>query len=286
MAKHNVTMILRNVADLATLTATPAMETTLDVGNVQNQERSRVARTTSLDPQSIKGDMPVAYPVYSHGFAIIGSFTGTALIRIRLWEATGQTGTLVYDSGEVEAIPLIGWGEFNWGETPWGGTANTEGLDPFYFRFFDDVEVDSAVYQSFQIDVTDTLNPAGYIDFRRLFMGRALTPKINADYGLAWSLQDDTIQEIDEAGGIKSHPRPMYRTLSFSLSHLDQGERSLFSNDFRYCGLTHDIFICVKPQGTGQEYFDLDMPAKFTTAPEYTQPYLATWVTQYQIREV
>lgn len=284
---RNLRLIMRNIGDSATVTASPAMLATLPATNVQLQERAYLARSSSLADQALLFDLTDARLVYADGFALIARYSAAATIRIRLYSAAAQGGTLVYDSGAVSAIGGIGWGEFIWGVDAWGASIVSEGdgQEPFYFRFFDDADSQTSTYLSGRIDVSDALNPAGYHEFLRFFLGPVISPRYNAEYGLEWKLDDATTQDADDGGGLHSDPGPMARELSFSLAHLSEGERSLFASEYRYCGKTNDVFVCTFPDSTGQRYFDYAMAAKFTSSPTYSLGFPGFQQTEFTLRE-
>jgi hypothetical protein len=298
MNEYATKIIMKNIVDTeVALSATPAMSATLPVTNLQTQERDYVARTTSTAPQAIKGNLTYSRSSDTDGIALIGDYSSNATIRIRLYSEINQGGTVVFDTGEQEVQKSLGWGDFIWAvDHAWGGgsvfEANSSNI--FYFVFFDDPRyyTGGGKYKSFQIDLDDA-HPAGYMQFRRLYLGTVLSTRCNPTYGYSFGLKDDTVQKRDDAGGLHSTTVQQYRTVKYTLEFMSEDERNLFFRNYRWCGKTRDVFLCMltedfsKPENFNQQkFFDHAMPCKFVNDFIGTYPYFGEWQHDFEFEEV
>lgn len=260
----NVRLITPNDSDAATLTATPAAVTTLPVSNLQDATRTKLWRSTSAAAQAIKGGWDDSYQVAA--FSLVRhNLSPSAKLQFRLWEDAAQSGTLLYDSGEVSIGTVIGWGDLVWGIDPWGGSNIFSGWAyAFTTLWFDEVTA-----RSFQLDLTDTANPDGYLQASRLVVGPYFEPLINADYGLSMSWEESSTQQRTDGGTLRTDAFDPYRRWSFGLSHLDPDERATLTEIVRKVGLRQDFFLSCFPEAGGELERDYAGMAKIVQIPKF-----------------
>lgn len=259
----NVRIITPNEADDAVLTASPAMVTTLPVENLQDQTRARVARSVGLPaPQYIRGDFNAIKQISSMAL-VRHNLTGAAIIRLKLWDTAGQSGTLLYDSGDVTLGDALGWGDFVWGVDPWSDDQFADWPVAFTVLWFDPYAA-----ASFEIAITDDANTDGYVEFARLFMGLYWSPQTNFAYGIKMAWREKSTQERTDGGTLRTDARGPYRAWSFDLRWLSQGERAQLADILRKAGLRNDMFISCFPEEGGARERDYAGCAKNVSMPD------------------
>lgn len=262
MSVGNIRIITPNDADDATLSASPALETTLPVANLQDPSRSLVARSTSTATQDIKGTWSAAKMISACAITR-HNLTSEGTWRVRLYSDAAWT-TQVYDSGNVVAAPAKALGDIEWGVDPLGASMFTGWDHTFSTMWFAAVAA-----QSFKITLIDAGNPDGYFEASRLFIGRYLEPEINFewDYGLEW--REDTTQERTAGGTLRSDAQEPYRRLTFTLSDLSDSDRPKFTDWARKTGMRTDVFVSLFPEDATQKERDHAMACKMAEPPKY-----------------
>lgn len=276
----NLRVISSNAVDAATLTSAD-FAATLPVTNLQVEGRARVARTTNATgTKTINGNFSgstlcSALVLYGH------NLSGTATWRLRLYNGTNQTGSVVYDSTTLTPLTVTGWGSFAWGVETWGSGIFRDWEQPFYALWFTEVFA-----LSFRLELVDTLNPAGYLQASRLIIGRYLSPYFNANYGLSLSWQTSSEQRRTLGGSVRTDRRATFRRLSFDLETLDAAERALWLDLARSNSLHKEMFVSVYPTLGGELERDHSILAKFSRAPDNTLPVPNRWSMKFEMIEV
>lgn len=248
-ASANVRIITPNDADAATLTASPAAVATLPVTNLQDPTRARLWRSISAVPQTIFGDWADAYSV--SGFALVRhNLTPNATLRLKIYDGPGQTGMMLYDSGNTAIGTAIGWGELVWGRDAWGGSNIFSG----WAYAFTTLWFSADYARSFSLTITDTANPDGYLQASRLFLGQYFEPLMNFDYGVSLGWEESSKQQRTDGGTLRTDAFDPYRRITFSLSNLGDGERAQLMEIARKVGMRDDLFLsCFPGQGGAKE---------------------------------
>ena len=261
----NFRLIAPNALDAATLTDSPAMVATLPVANLQDAARARVARSDGLPAtQYVRGDWSASQAC--SGFAFWRhNLTGAATIRLKLWADTGQSGTLLYDSGAIALGDIIPWGEFTWGVDTWGAWLYQDWPVACAMLWFDSV---SAL--SFELAIADPANTDGYIEAARIFLGQYFSPAKNFSFGGKLRWEDDSIQERTDGGSLRTDSREPYRVLRFNLGEMNEAERAGFSEILRVSGKTRDMFFSAYPEDGGTKDRDYSVAVKIIQMPDLT----------------
>lgn len=258
MTTPNLRIIPDNLADTATLTASPAVAATLPVTNLQLSLRSRVMRTTSTVDQQIKGTWASAQMlsgavIWRHNLTSAGTW------KLELFSDAAWT-TKVYDSGDVVSWPAKAWGEFIWGVDPLGANVFTGWGKAFSAMWFSPTAA-----QSFRITFKDATNSAGYLEVGRLFLGLHLEPLYNMSYDHALEWVDDSKQERTDGTSLHTDAVEQYRRFKFRLDWLTDSERPKWLEAFRVAGKTKDIFISAYPTQGGMKERDYSFSARITS---------------------
>lgn len=159
-----------NQTDLSTLSG-GSWNASYPITNLQNRYSAQTARTTNALATSsiIAIDMGSAQAIGVVAL-ISNNLTNSATVRVRGANNSSMTSPL-YDSGTVSVYE----------HTDYATT-----FAPTYARYW-------------QINITDTLNPDGYISIGRLFIGSRFAPSINVSYGAGIQVESRT--EVAEALG-------------------------------------------------------------------------------------
>ncbi len=278
----NARLITPNWSDDATLTASPALETTLPVENLQEQSRGRVARSTGLaTPQYIYGNWTGTRP--ASGFALVRhNLTAAAIVRLIIYEEQNQAGAELYNSGDValgESIPAYGtlpYGSFAYGASVFSGWPVA-----YVNLWFDQVSG-----QSFELQITDTGNTDGYVEASRLFLGPAFEPVYNMEWNVRCGWQDDSTQERTAGGGVRTHAVEPYRVWEFNWGNLTEGERASLNEYARNYGLRKDAFLSCYPEAGGTLERDHAGVVKLMQSPIPSYPFVNNWRAPMSFREV
>lgn len=277
----NLRLLAQNKADVATITASvgTTLSANLPITNLQKYNNSRVARFTSISDSGIKGNFS-SKNVINCVALWRQTFTPTATWRVRFYDAVDQGGTLIYDSGGVNAIQGKSLDELDWGIDPLNMGALAGTGQPVTVLWTADYEV-----RSFLINVYD---PAAnlYFDIARLYIGRYFEPQYNGDWGLKHSNVDNTTQFRTHGAGMWSSTVAKYRKISFGLSNLTPKDRTTIMEAFDYAGKTKDIFISIFPENGGILEHDYSFAGKFVNSPEISTDFYNNYASQYEIEEV
>lgn len=169
--------------------------------------------------------------------------------RVRVFQDSGMA-TTVYDSGWIDVFPS------DWSiETPWespnfwtGDQAEwtDEERRPSIYHVFPNVVAGAAL----RVEFDDTGNPAGYIQFDRVFAGEFWQPGLNYTYsgnGLGFVDQTDVETSVN---GVKSFGRKIApRSFSFGFDYLDEAEAFAAGYDLnRWAGRDREVLVIPNPE--------------------------------------
>lgn len=259
----NLRLITQNAADAAALSAVPAAAATLPVTNLQDQTRERVWRSTSNADQTIKGDFPGL--TYISAMALMRhNLTPNATLRLKLFDGFGQTGTVLYDSGDVTIGQDKGYGNNVYGIDPYGGSNLFTG----WAFAFTTLWFATQYAQSFSLVMSDAANPDGYLQASRLVLGTYFEPAWNMSYGIKLSWVEDSKQSRTDGGSLRTDGTDPYRRWSYSLAALSDAERSQLLEVIRKNGLRKDMFLSCFPEAGGTKERDYAGLAKAVQIPE------------------
>ena len=246
--------------DLATLSASTAVSS-LPVSNLQNQEPSKVWRTTSALAQYVDIVLRSALPC---NIAAMSGFnmSSAGVWRLKAYATAADVGgTAAFDSGWQSVWP----GGERHSDPDWGPEVAA-------LR----VENDSA-YRYWRLEFSDPSAAMTHIDIGRLALGRAVQFSINCDFegGIAFAPNDT--QEPNGWGQIFTEPRPANRAFSMTWSALAQREVHNVAMELtRLRGLGGDVFCFLDP-GEIELFHKWSMQALFAGRADYKS--MPLWVT-------
>lgn len=228
----------------------------LPLVNLQTRPIAEVARSTNATNGSTKFDIDLGaakrvqiVSLVNHNFSLDAT-----------WRLQGANvsdfSVLLYDSGAT-AQPVwpgvyptlsLDWEAPNW----WSGQYTDEEKEGYTAAA---THVLSAkVYARYwRIQIFDTTNAAGYVQFGRVFIGPAWQPSVNMLRGSSIGWGTDTQTQKARSGTKYFDRRTPYRVTRFTLDWLDQDEA--FGAAFeiqRQAGIDKEIFWIENPDDTLQ----------------------------------
>ena len=243
----NLIIAARNRADDGTLSS-GSWAATLPLGNLQDRQLTKVARTTDMAPAStwFEADLGAGRTV-SLVALLRHNLTQGGRWRIRLSDVA-DFATSLFDSGWRDVWPEITpFGQGLWGEFVWGGKLDPEDAGTYGIGAYH-VLPTSVFARYVRIELDDQDNPDGYLEAGRLIVSPAWQPTRNLTYG--W-----TLRHIDESRRVRSRGGQLYvdlapkrRRLEFTIPHLSEDE--MFSRAYeldRDKGVGGDLLVIVDP---------------------------------------
>ena len=276
----NVRVIVENDADTATLSASPALVTTLPVTNLQNVSRCGVARTSSTADQEILGTWS-ADRCLSHCTLYRHNLTSDGTVQLELFSGASQTGSLLYDSGAVDAHPIKALGDMDLVYDPLATSVFTGWEWAFTSIWFD-----ALWCRSFRLTLSDGSNAAGYLQASRLVLGRHFEPLNNFSYGVEMAWDEGTQSSRTEGGSLRSENTESFRRIKFSLNRLNDGERARVTELTRVLGRRKDFFVSCYPTVGGAKERDYSAVCKFSSIPPLVHPVYGVYAAQFQVEEI
>jgi hypothetical protein len=243
----------------ASIVATPAMIASVDVTNLNNASRSRIARAVGTT-QSIVYTWTLSRQI--SGVAMGGhNLSPSATWRIRLYADAAQT-QLLYDSGATLANPPKPFESLLWGEDPLGATI-FEGWEHRWASLW----FSQVLAQSMIVDFADPANEDGYIELTWLLAD--LYQEFEPEYGIEPKWNDTSRQRRTVGGSLVAEPGAQFRSLSMEMKLMRETERQRLSELSRKQRLLGDIFISVYPEEVWPAALrrDNEMLAKITEMP-------------------
>lgn len=260
---------------------------TLPLSNAKNKVLAKRARTTDTLETSTRFDCLFTEGKPVNVVAIAShNFTTQALWRVRLFSTTSLTG-LVYDSGYVKVWPALyatedlEWEYNNW----WEGTIQENQRQDFTPLAFN-IDMGLNIALSMSIDIKDTTNPDGYLEFGRVFIGEGFTPKINMVYGASMGYEENSLTEITLNNTEYFDVRKPRRTASFQINALDKNES--FTKIYqiqRQIGIHSDVFFSYDSEST-QEVYLRSFLGRMQSISPISQPYIDRYETSFNLIEI
>lgn len=212
-----------NKIDTATLSG-GSWTTSLPLNFIKTRLLGKVARTTDTATTSstfnidfgVARDIRVA-SIVNHNISLFG--------KVVISASEDNFTTTAYTSGEIEAWPAVySFGTLEWEDDAWwSGTYTAEDAEG-YTTNITHIIPNLAYYRYWRIDIIDSLNPAGYIQLGRVFLGPAWQPTRNAEVGLSLGWATDTTVQKALSGTKYFQRRNPYRVTNFTLNVIDIDE--------------------------------------------------------------
>lgn len=244
-----------NNADTATLSGGDWLDA-CPLANLQTRFRKKVIRSASLEESSTQFYGVFSERCYTTAMALVGhNLSLTATVRLVMYHDEART-KVVYDSGDCQAWPRwyktmnLRWGDSNF----WGGRIPLKlwGKVPAIFVLMlgaSGFAAQATSARSFFVQIKDPLNPKGYVEVSRLYMGEDWTPQFNMSYGAQFQVVDPSIVDRALSGTKWYEKRSKYRQAVFTLKYMDEAEaiNKAFMLDW-LAGVTEDVLYVWDPE--------------------------------------
>ena len=259
----NIRILFRNLADTATVTASPALVTTLPEANLQKQERNKTARSTSLTSQELRFSWPTAQTI------------DMIAMRRHNLTAAAQTANPTYTDSVFTTLINANAAANCFAYT---GLNSNDILTEADFRLMKNSVrylTSAPNVQSMKAVITDAANPDGYFDVSRIFIGKYFEMAYQLPYaGAPLTMDDASAQQRMDDGSLVTDKSYKFRKLEINQDFCTTAEWAALLAGLRYAGKDKDIFISVFPaagdytevyyQGAfkfvGMSAFDLNRP--------------------------
>lgn len=206
------------------------------LANLQNRESQHVARSVDATHANTQFGIDLGRAV---SVAAIGLFyhnlTLSATVQWRGYSDAGYS-VLVYDSTAFLAWPA--------GQYTAESAAEIE-------NGITHVPATTQTARYWYLDIIDTANPDGYVEFGRLMICAGLQPTLNMDYGAKLGITTDTVRTVTDGGSAIYNEKPTGRTLEFTVSDLPEDEALASFFDFqRRVGESGQFLMIYDPADT------------------------------------
>lgn len=218
----NVLLAYPNLTDGATLSGGSWQA---PLTNLQDRRLARVARTSDCTAQNTQFNIDLGKDRKLEVVSLIGHNISTQGQWRVLMGDDPTFATNAYDSGWVAAWPVVypfgtlEWEDDNW----WDGTISQDDRAG-YPGILLDVLPAIMLARYVQVLFNDTANPAGYLQFGRLFIAPSWQPANNMAYGASMNWETDTTVARSLGGTpyfFRKNPR---RVDKFTLGYLSDAE--------------------------------------------------------------
>ena len=221
-----------------------AWASTLPLANLQSRVISKVARTVDATLASTKFDLVLAKQRRIRAFGIVNhNLSSNATYRISSY-TDATFSTVIYDSGFMPAWPevypfdTLEWEDDNY----WTGQTLEE--DRVGYNLALPTVLATATFaQYFRFEFSDPLNPAGYLQFGRLFLSGEWQPVVSMSKGASIGYETKTVVDEAISGAEYFDHRTPYRVAKFTLSWMSEDEAMTRAFDMqRVVGIDGEVF--------------------------------------------
>jgi hypothetical protein len=244
----NLRIIYDNALDRAASLAASNTQGSLVVSNLQNDYKGVTHRSTGTS---------VSYTItWTNIQQISGlvlpatNLTTSSILRLRLYTNAADS-VPVYDSSNRNTVHQSVHSQW-----PIALTANTfayGGLTKASFWLNNPINARKAI-----IDLTDTSNPAGFIDCSRIVIGSYWSPTYNFEPGLVITRQDNSTATRLDSGDLFIDRSFVNDRLSFNYSYLTEADFKSLNTIVSLAGRSKRVAISMLP-----EYSDKSVEAEY-----------------------
>lgn len=244
----NVLIATKNRADECTLSG-GSYEASLPLDNAKDRDLTKVARSTDALAASTQftAAMTAQRPIKVIGL-IRANCSRDATYRFRVYTDAGLTD-LVHDSGTLDAWPawMYPFGYMDWSDPEfWDGRPATEDLGDFSQDIIYPLSV-TTVGRYIKVEITDTANADGYVEFGRLFIADGWQPTWNMAEGASIGHEDLSTLAQSPAGKEFHTERDVRRVMRFQLPHLTEYEGARAFDMQRIAKTIHEVLVVWDP---------------------------------------
>lgn len=227
----------------------------LPLTNLQNRELSKVARSSNALAPSTQFTADLGVARAWRAYALLGhncSLAATVRVRAGDHPTDFTGGHLLYDSTTVDVWRAVYPGgsipsyhpSFATGKL----TAESAVGFPMPIMFVPPAPI-SARY--LLTEITDTTNPAGYVQAGRLVIAYGYQPSLNMSYGLRLGYESATQRLESDGGQFLFNAKPRRRSVTFAINDLPQDEALVEPFDLqRRVGTSEQLLFVFDPTDT------------------------------------
>lgn len=267
----NLRVVYDNVADKASSLAASTTAGSLAVSNLLTDIKTEVWRSTGTTA-TLTMAWNRAWPVRVVALAFT-NFSPTATMQISIYRfATDSSPS--YTSPAILCCPVdtginnpVGFG---------GGVYADAWFEP------------GDVAEKVVISIVDSANVSGYLQAGRLIAGQYWSPERNAESdSVKLSMQDDSKHSRSESGSLWTDRGPMYKRLSFDLSHMSAADRNTMWRIVAGNGMSNSVYVSMMPDSTDAYEEQIhSVYGRLSSASAITYKYMHLHSTQLQIEEI
>lgn len=275
----------QNRIDVATFAAYGSWSATLPLINIQNRRLGKKARSTNAINASTKLRFSLDQSRIIGSVAIVShNLTSLATWRYRAYSDSGYTG-LVYDSGIIDAWPLMPFGTYEWEDSRfWDLQLSAEEIALFTksIVYVPSVVADARYYE---IEFFDNTNAAGYVELGRIFVGSVYQPKLNMNLGASIGDETNTVIDTSISGAEYFDRRTSNRVARFTLDNLDYNESIINGDIIKISGTDAEV-LYIYDDSSALNLNRRAFLGRLQTLSPIQQPYNTRYQTSYEIKEL
>ena len=283
----NCILAFPNISDTTKATLSGgSWVSTLPLTNLQDEVLGTVARSTNVTLGATQFDVTFDKSRLVSVFALVAhNMTTEALYRLRGAEDAAFTSVLV-DTGWTGVWPAIySTSSVDW-EDPafWSGKPSSDQLAAYNPALIRSLSQKTAC-RYWRIEINDTTNPAGYVQFGKLFMAAQWRPTTNMSYGATLGIVDRSNVEETIGGTSYADRRSVKRVAKITLGNMSQTEAMGRAFDIkRLAGNTGEVLF-IWDDADSLNLQRMSFLGRLTDTNPVTIPFYNTWETVFEIEE-
>lgn len=230
-----------NHHDFATLSVTDT-SSGFTITNTQNFNRSKVWLAGSVGTKVIRGTL--AASAFANAFYMFRHNAHAGDVQIELFTDAAWV-TSAYDSTALPADNTTPDSTYEWGLST---------VDPFladspYWHYFTGVD-----FQSYEITLSGV---SALYRVSRIFLGEYFEVLVNPQFGS--SIGFNTVGGVSDrnrgrGGSLRTNIAEMWKVMNLDFDIIYDGDRAVWMDILRYCGMSRDFAVSVFPEfGTREE---------------------------------
>lgn len=255
--------------------------------NAKNPVFSKKSRTLDLDEANTQFTMIFDKYRPVHVVSIAAhNMSPTATARITLYSDFIQS-ELIYDSGIINIWPeIFATAQLEWEyDNFWFGRLDEESREnftPLFTHFTPEVQVS----QSMIVELFDSSNGDGFIEFGRVLVSDAWQPNINVNYGINFGYENTTTVDRADDNTEYFDVKPQKRNMDFVFSRLNEEEAfaRLYSMQ-RNQGISKEILVAFNLEDTVVNYQRMFIGRASQLNP-LSQPFIDNYEASLSLLEI
>lgn len=236
----NLVIGYRNRIDDATLSG-GSFVAACPITNVQDKRITRVARSSDATAASTRFDIDLGAALACQGFAVVNHNASAAAT----WTITGGTSSGASDtySGSARSAVQMSTSAdvLEWEDSGfWEGTGDewVRNMHPLIY-----VHTAQITARYWRIQITDTANADGYVQFGRVYIGPVLIPALNDSYGRGQGFSDFTTFERGPTGAAFARQGRKAKRAEIAFDWLTNEEQRALRSIMRRDGADADVLF-------------------------------------------